>query len=898
LAVATLAATALGAGALIGVAAGPAVAADPGSISGTVTAPGGAGIEGVCVGAYLRGSDEQQMLVDTFTAADGTYTLTNVPSGTVDVRFDTTGFCPGGIAAGYVTQWYANQPSEASASAVTVNPDATTASINASMTLGGTITGHVTAAAGGANLEGICVAALIPGGDDALVTSIATSADGTYTLTGVPTGGVHVEFFATGFCPGGTASNFVTQWYNNQVSVLSADLVNVSSGGTTPNINAALLASGSISGTVTAAAGGAPLSGICVADYAPYVQGVAPQLITSTATAADGTYTLDGALTGSNDVKFYSSGFCPGGTASNFAMQWYSNQGAQMNADVVTVASATTTPNIDAVLVAGGTMTGKVTAKTGGAALNGMCVAAFSTDDDPLVVASIGTSPDGTYSLDGIPAGTVRVRFNSQGFCPGGIGSLPGIYDQTWYSGADDFTTAQDVVINVGATTPNIDAAMVGPSAFTIKVNGSSTTSTVVAGGTATFSESGIPSAATGTVVFNAPGHSNLCTITLPATSCTMPATTVGSYSPVSASFHDTDGGLHDSTSTNTVQLTVSPSAVAPGAPKNVHASVSSRTATVTWAAPDDDGGAAITGYTVTASPGGATTSLAGTARSATFSNLAVGTYHYSVVATNSQGPGPASTSNTVSVTRTLAGYWMLGAGGQVYGFGDAHTHGNAPGPVVAMTARRDGTGYWTVDAHGSVHAFGAATLHGGNPALRAGESVSTIAATPSGNGYWLFTNQGRAFVYGDAHFFGDMGNVHLNGAVIASAVTATGKGYYMVGSDGGVFTFGDAKFHGSTGAMKLNKPIVGISPTPDNKGYWLVASDGGVFAFHATFRGSMGGAKLNKPVNGLVAFGNGYLMVASDGGVFNFSNQAFFGSLGAKAIPSPIIGITAFVVG
>jgi hypothetical protein len=1089
-AVATVAVTALGTGAVIGLAAGPAAAADPGSISGRVTnAAGGAGIEGICVGAYVHGSDEQTLLVDTATAADGTYTITNVPSGAVDVRFSATGFCPNGLASGFVGEWYNNQPSEASANPVTVNPDATTSNINASLANGGTISGKVTNVVGGAGLSGICVAALIPGGDDALVTSNATNPDGTYALTGVPSGGVHVEFFATGFCPGGTASDFVTQWYNNQVSVLNADTVNVAAGGTTANINAALRASGSISGKVTDANGGAAIAGICISVYEPYQSGVAPQLVTSTATAADGTYTLDGAPVGANDVKFYSSGFCPGGLASNYAMEWYNNEALQSAADVVTVSASATTPNINASLVSGGSMSGKVTAKTGGAGLNGMCVAAFSTGDDPVVVASIGTNPDGTYQLDSIPPGTVRVRFNSQGFCPGGIGSLPGIYDQVWYSNAADFDSAQDVTINVGQTTPNINAALVGPSSFSIKVNGSSTTSTVGYGSTVAFSETGIPTAATGSVVFSSSGHSNLCTITLPATSCNVASPlAVGSYTPISASFHDTDGGLHDSTSTNTVGLTVNVATtsfsiaangvtnasvvrgnpitlsasgistlahgsvvfsttdnpnvctvtlpttsceldglavasygpvsaaftstdgnftsaaatntvsyivsaaptsftlavnggasaavsrgatltfsesglpvdaagtvtfsttdrpnlctatlpatscdvvhglpvgsygpisatfvtadlnyagstatntvtadvapVAPSAPRAAHYSVSSHNATVRWSAPSDNGGSSITAYSVTLNPGHKTVAVSGATTEATFANLNPGsTYEVTITATNMAGTGPAS-SLAVSVAKPLSGYWMLGAGGQVYAFGNAKAFGNAPGAVVAMTARRDGSGYWTVDSHGTVHAFGAAALHGGNPALRAGESVSTIASTPSGNGYWLFTDQGRAFAYGDAQFFGDMAKVHLNGPIVASAATATGKGYYMVGSDGGVFSFGDAKFHGSTGAMKLNKPIVGISPTPDNRGYWLVASDGGVFAFGAPFRGSMGSHKLNKPVNGLVAFGNGYLMVASDGGIFDFSNKPFVGSLGGVSIPAPIIGVTAF---
>jgi hypothetical protein len=240
-------------------------------------------------------------------------------------------------------------------------------------------------------------------------------------------------------------------------------------------------------------------------------------------------------------------------------------------------------------------------------------------------------------------------------------------------------------------------------------------------------------------------------------------------------------------------------------------------------------------------------------------------------------------------------GYWMLGADGHVYPFGGAVGFpGLVPG-AVAMAPRKDGKGYWVVDFVGHVFAYGSAHFFGGTPALGAGESVSTISATPNGNGYWLFSNRGRAFPFGNASSYGDMAGTHLNGPIVASVATPTGRGYYMVGSDGGIFSFGDARFHGSTGGMRLNKPVVGIAPTPNGKGYWLVASDGGVFAFDAPFRGSMGSTQLNRAVDGLVAFGNGYLMAASDGGIFDFSDQPFLGGLAGTALSAPIIGLAAF---
>ena len=291
------------------------------------------------------------------------------------------------------------------------------------------------------------------------------------------------------------------------------------------------------------------------------------------------------------------------------------------------------------------------------------------------------------------------------------------------------------------------------------------------------------------------------------------------------------------------------------------------------------------------------------TTRSTTTTTRATTTTTRSTTTTTTTVPKSTTTATTTTtLPRTTqpvsggsrTGYWMMGARGRIYPFGQAKNYGTAA-HAATMAPRRDGTGYWLTTAAGTVSGFGTATSHGGRPRLRAFEMVTTIAATRSGNGYWLFTNLGRAFPYGDARFYGDMSHAHLNAPIIASSATSTGRGYYMVGRDGGIFAFGDAVFRGSTGNLRLNKPIIGIAPTRDNNGYWLVASDGGVFAFHAPFRGSMGGRRLNKPVVGVVAYGNGYLMVASDGGVFNFSDKPFLGSLAGHPPAYPIVTIVAF---
>jgi type VII secretion-associated serine protease mycosin len=246
------------------------------------------------------------------------------------------------------------------------------------------------------------------------------------------------------------------------------------------------------------------------------------------------------------------------------------------------------------------------------------------------------------------------------------------------------------------------------------------------------------------------------------------------------------------------------------------------------------------------------------------------------------------------------SGYWMLGAGGAVYPFGDATAAGDATVHLQGSDRRAadiepspGGAGYWLVDTSGAVYAVDVPYLGGVDRRdLQPDESVTSLSSTPDGQGYWLFTTRGRVFAFGNAEEFGDLRQVVLNGPVLDSIATPSGRGYYMVAADGGIFAFGDARFFGSMGGTRLNAPVQSLVPDPDGTGYWLVAADGGVFSFEAGFRGSMGGVALNAPVTGMVPFGSGYLMVATDGGIFNFSDRPFHGSLGADPPAHPIVAV------
>ena len=131
-------------------------------------------------------------------------------------------------------------------------------------------------------------------------------------------------------------------------------------------------------------------------------------------------------------------------------------------------------------------------------------------------------------------------------------------------------------------------------------------------------------------------------------------------------------------------QLTIyvtgmSASATVPGAPTIGTATAGNTQATVSFTAPASNGGSAITGYTVTSSPGGVTAT--GTASSITVTGLTNGTaYTFTVTATNAVGTGTASAaSNSVTPATTPSAPTITGI-----------TAGNAQ-LSVAFTAGADG---------------------------------------------------------------------------------------------------------------------------------------------------------------------------------------------------------------
>ncbi len=180
--------------------------------------------------------------------------------------------------------------------------------------------------------------------------------------------------------------------------------------------------------------------------------------------------------------------------------------------------------------------------------------------------------------------------------------------------------------------------------------------------------------------------------------------------------------------------------------------------------------------------------------------------------------------------------------------FGDAVGYGASAGgglnaPLAGMASTPDGKGYWLLGADGGVFTYGDAGFYG-SQATGVYSPLVGIARTPDGHGYWIAGNSGVVYNFGDASSGGASSGGYYAGAAPVVGITATPKamGYWLAAADGGVFSFGSAGFYGSMGGKALNAPVVGIASTPGGHGYWLVAADGGVFSFgSARFYGSTG---------------------------------------------------------
>ena len=420
--------------------------ASTGTATGTVTAAGTTtGLGNVTVDVYKSGT----VIATGTTNSAGTYSITGLaPSTTDDVCFDGAAATGGSSQAGYLDQCSSNVawtggtlPTGLTPVAVTAG--ATTSGVNAALPpVGfGTISGTVTAASGGAPLAGVTVL-LFETSDGQTATTVAsatTDSSGNYKISNIaPMSLAYAICFVGSAASGGTSTTGYqgqcqggVAWDPTQTVPDAVHFASLGAGQAITGIDGSLSTGVAVSGTVTAAVGGAALAGVKVIVYSVVPNVGAFEIPGATAmTNSSGQYQVNGltASTSGFDVCFDASKANGGSSTTGYLDQCYQNQPWDGVSSVPTAATPVggsntggLTTGIDAALGTGGAISGTVTAAAGAAGVGGVQVQLWSSGG--FFLADTTTSGTGAYSFTGLPATSGdAVCFDTDGVSAGTSG--------------------------------------------------------------------------------------------------------------------------------------------------------------------------------------------------------------------------------------------------------------------------------------------------------------------------------------------------------------------------------------------------------------------------------------------------------------------------------------------
>ncbi|WP_157260929.1 InlB B-repeat-containing protein [Patulibacter minatonensis] len=235
-------------------------------------------------------------------------------------------------------------------------------------------------------------------------------------------------------------------------NVLRAAAVAAALGAAVPATASA--ATGSIQGTVTAAADGGAVS-----QYTVDLYGSNRVKISSVCTDGTGKYAFSGLSSGSYYVSY--SGDPATCARTGYARTWYANRLNAKNATAVDVVDGADRPNIDAALQTEATISGTVTEAAGNAGLPGVSARVFDTDGDEVSRAC--TAANGTYRVHRLAPLPCLVQFVADPSC-GPVGAYAARYYRTAdLAGSETAGGASAVVSDYGQDKGGIDVRLALP---------------------------------------------------------------------------------------------------------------------------------------------------------------------------------------------------------------------------------------------------------------------------------------------------------------------------------------------------------------------------------------------------------------------------------------------------
>ena len=380
-----------------------------------------------------------------------------------------------------------------------------------------------------------------------------------------------------------------------------------------------------------------------------------------------------------------------------------------------------------------GTFTVQVTAKdssTGTGPVSSTPANVTLVVDKPVVTITPATLPNGAvnsgYSQQFTPTnGTAPYIFPSASGLPAGV-TLSS-------SGLLSGTPTQAGTFNI---TINVSDSTTGPSTpYTTAIPLTLT----IAAPTITVSPSSLANATVGTAYSQSmsasggmgPYSLSVTAGVLPPGLTLAPSGTLSGTPTTAGDFSFTVTATDAQSFTGTGNYTVHVAAIASDAPTGVSATAGDTQASVSFTAPANTGGAPITGYTVTSSPGGLTGSGASSPIAVT--GLTNGTaYTFTVTATNVVGPGAPSAASNAVTPRGGQTITFSNPGTQNFGTTPTLTASSTSGLPVTFTS--SSTGVCTITSGGALTfvTAGSCSIHAdqaGNGTFSAATQVTQVFA-------------------------------------------------------------------------------------------------------------------------------------------------------------------------
>ena len=273
------------------------------------------------------------------------------------------------------------------------------------------------------------------------VFSAITDQNGNYSLAGLAAGSYRISFE-------NSAGYYLYEVFENVSDLNAGTDITVAAASTTFGKDAALIAGGKISGTVTHAISQSALPEIGVYFYR--FDGVIWKFQNYTTTSSSGVYTSPPMPIGQYRVEFYDN------SQSTYRSEYYSNTFNFDNATTVLVSALQTTGSVNGSLspislssTIAGTIRGNNSAPLAGIYAQAFLFNAVSGRYE--FKAESMSDSNGAYLIENLPSGLFRMRFNDR---------TNGAYAQQFYSVSSTLSDASNLTLNTQDSLTFIDGYM------------------------------------------------------------------------------------------------------------------------------------------------------------------------------------------------------------------------------------------------------------------------------------------------------------------------------------------------------------------------------------------------------------------------------------------------------